>query len=347
MNDKKLLTLIIMDGVGMPKADKLDISGVLPENTPYLQELARKYPCGVLEASGEAVGLPADQFGTSEVGHATIGSGRVTYQPAIKLNKEIEKGDFFKNKAFLKAVDNAKKKDRPLHLMGIVSDGGVHSHINHLLALLKLAKEQGLKKVYVHFISDGRDTPPKSLLEYYAVVEKTIKELGVGEIVDVCGRFYALDRDNNWDRVQVFYDAITEGKAKTATDLKIAVKDAYKEGQSDEFLKPIIKVDKDGEYFGKVAQGDSVIIFNFRTDRARLLAKALTDDNNEFDWTKKLHLLLITMTNYDDNLDVLVAYDKEQPKNILCEVLSKRGYKQYKVAETEKYAHLTFFFNSG
>ena len=346
MNDK-LVTLIIMDGVGMPKADKLDISGVLPENTPYLQALATKYPCGVLEASGEAVGLSKNQYGTSEVGHATIGSGRVNFQPMVKINKDIENGSFFNNKAFLHAIENAKKKNKALHLMGIVSDGGVHSHIDHLIALLKLAKKQGLEKVYVHFISDGRDTPPKSMFVYYDAVEKAIKEFGVGEIVDVCGRFYALDRDNNWDRVQIFYDAVVNGKAKTATDLKKAVKQAYNYGETDEFLKPIIKVDKNGKYAGKIAEYDSVIIFNYRADRGRQLAKVFVDGNG-IEWARKLHLTLVTMTNFDEKLnDVVIAYSDEKPTNILSEVLSKKGYKQYKIAETEKFAHLTFFFNSG
>ena len=208
MKDNKLVTLIIMDGVGMPK--DLSVSAVLPENTKNLRALAEKYPCGTLEASGEAVGLPEDQTGTSEVGHFTMGAGRVNYQPIVRINNEIKHGTLAKNKAILAAIENAKKKDCPLHLMGIVSDGGVHSHINHLIEFIKIASENKVKKVYIHFIADGRDTPAKSAISYLETVQKAIKKYNCGEIVDVCGRFYALDRDKNWDRVKVYYNLLTK-----------------------------------------------------------------------------------------------------------------------------------------
>jgi len=342
--DKKLVTLIIMDGVGMPH--NLSISGVLPENTTNLRALAEKYTCGTLEASGEAVGLPADQCGTSEVGHATIGGGRVNYQSMDRINNAIKSGEFAKNGAINAAILNCLNNDKPLHLMGIVSDGGVHSHISHLIELIKIAAERKVKKVYIHFIADGRDTPARSAIGYLDAVIAATKEYKTGEVTDVCGRFYALDRDNNWDRVKVYYDAVVAGVGKKTSDIKSAILESYASGESDEFIKPIIK-EVNGKYSGQINEGDSLIIFNFRTDRERQLGRVLSDDNN-FDWTKKLKLTLVTMTNYEDSLGgVKVAFDKLPANNILSEVLSKRGYKQLKIAETEKFTHLTFFFNSG
>jgi len=344
MKNNKLVTLIIMDGVGMPK--DLAVSAVQEENTKKLRAYAKKYPCGTLEASGEAVGLPSDQTGTSEVGHFTMGAGRVNYQPIVRINNEIKAGNFAKNKAILAAIENAKKKDCPLHLMGIVSDGGVHSHIDHLVELIKIASKHSLKKVYIHFIADGRDTPAKSALLYVKTVQNAIKKYNCGEIVDVCGRFYALDRDKNWDRVQVYYNLLTEGVGEKVKSIEDGIKQAYKKGQTDEFLTPIAYA-PNGEYYGGLKEGDSLIMFNYRTDRARQTARVLSNDN-DFDWTKKLNLTLVTLTNYDENLGgVLVAYENSEINNILSEVLSKKGYTQMKIAETEKYAHVTFFFNAG
>ena len=344
MKNNKLVTLIIMDGVGMPH--DLSVSGVLPENTVNLREYASKYPCGTLEASGEAVGLPANQTGTSEVGHFTMGAGRVNYQPIVRINNEIKSGNFEKNEAILTAITNAKQRNVPLHLMGIVSDGGVHSHIDHLVELIRIASEHNVKKVYIHFIADGRDTPAKSAISYIKTVKSAIKKYNCGEIVDICGRFYALDRDKNWDRVKVYYDLLTKGVATKTDDIEKAVLDAYDKGETDEFLKPIAFA-PNGVYYGGLNEGDSLIMFNYRTDRARQTARVLSNDN-DFDWTKKLNLTLVTLTNYDESLGgVIVAYDNADVNNILSEVLSKRGYTQMKIAETEKYAHVTFFFNAG
>lgn len=343
MKTDRITTLIIMDGVGIPQ--DLSVSGVTEKNTLYLQSLAKHYPHGTLGASGAFVGLPDNQTGTSEVGHLAIGSGRVNFQPSVRINKAIEGGEFFKNKAFIEACENAKKPGKALHLMGIVSDGGVHSHIDHLIALIELAKRENVKKVFIHFITDGRDTPPKSAKTYIKALQNAINSAKVGEIVDFVGRFYALDRDNNWDRVKVAYDAYVDGKGAQTDDPISAIDTAYSNGENDEFLTPIVKF-VNNKPVGRIKEGDSLIIFNFRTDRERQLARAFSNDN-DFDWTKKLNLNLVTMTNFDENLGgVNVAFDLVKIDNLFSEVLGKRGYKHLKIAETEKFAHLTFFFNA-
>lgn len=344
MKTNKLTTLIIMDGVGIPT--DLKVSAVLQENTSNLQRLASKYPHGKLKASGLAVGLPDWQTGTSDVGHLTIGTGRVNYQPLARINKAIETGEFYKNRVILDAINHANDNNVSLHLVGIASDGGVHSHISHLIELIKLAGEKKVKKVFIHFISDGRDTPQKSALTYLKQVEKAIKTFKTGEIVDVVGRFYALDRDNNWDRVQVAYDAYTLGKGKQVAEIEAGIKSAYESGENDEFLTPIVKY-KNGKPAGIIKENDSVIIFNYRADRERQLARVLSFDN-DFDFTKNLNLHLVTMTNYDESLKgVFVAFPSIAINNILSEVLSEKGYKQLKIAETEKFAYITFAFNAG
>lgn len=335
--------LIIMDGFGRPLDAKR--SAVLKKNTKFLQFLHQKYPSGLLNASEESVGLPMGQTGTSDVGHLTIGTGRVTYQPLVRINKDIQSGEFFKNAAILKAIDNAKN-GKALHLLGIPSDGGVHSHIDHLLALLELCKKHKLKKVYVHFFADGRDVPPKSVQKYIDIVQTKINELGVGEIVNVVGRLYALDRDNNWDRVEIAYNMMTKGEGTRTTDLSDAISKAYESGQTDEFLLPIVKVDKNNNP-KTIQKGDSVIIYNYRADRERQLAYALSDENN-LQFTQKLGLTICCMTEYNEDLhSVNVAYPNIKHKNMLSQVLSQRGYKQLKIAETEKYAYITFAFNGG
>jgi 2,3-bisphosphoglycerate-independent phosphoglycerate mutase len=337
--------LIIMDGIGIPK--DANRSAVTKENTKYLQHLAQTYPTGKLNSIEESVGLPMGQTGTSDVGHLTIGTGRVIYQPLVRINKAIESGEFFRNPAIMAAVDNAKKNNKALHLLGIPTDGGVHSHIDHLLALLGLCAKEKLKKVYVHFFADGRDVAQKSAIEYMGRVQSKIDECGCGEIVSLVGRFYALDRDNNWDRVEKAYNMMVNGEGAKYTDLKQAVRGSYASGITDEFMLPAVKVDKNGNPIATIGEGDSVIIYNYRADRERQLAYALSDSAN-LPYAKKLHLTLVCMTNYDENLGgVLVAYDNLKHKNILSEVLSARGYKQLKVAETEKYAYITFAFNAG
>lgn len=340
----KLTTLIIMDGFGIPK--DIERSGITKENTKNLQELKEKYSYSTLFASEEEVGLPAGQSGTSEVGHMTIGSGRVTYQPLVKINKEIENKKFFENKTLNWIIDQAKNENKALHLIGMPSDGGIHSHINHLFALLDLCKQKDFEKVYIHFISDGRDTPPKSAKKYIKQVEDYAKKVGVGKIATIIGRFYALDRDKNWDRNKIAYDAWVDGAGTKAKDWESAVEQAYNNGETDEFIKPII-LTRCNRPIATIKEGDCVISYNFRADRERQLAYVMVEDN-DLDFVKDLKLKFVTMTEYDENFKkVYIAYEPEQSKNILSEVLAKNGLKQVKIAETEKYAHLTFFFNSG
>ena len=340
----KPTVLIVMDGFGVPK--DVSRSGITAENTRNIQELCAKFPNTKIRASEEYVGLPKGQAGTSEVGHMTIGSGRVTYQPLVRINKEIETGNFYKNKEFLKAIDYAKKNKKKIHLIGIPSDGGIHSHINHLFALLELCKEQKVDNVFVHFVGDGRDTPPKSAKKYIRMVEMKEKELGVGKIASVVGRFYALDRDKNWDRNKLAYELWTMGEGKLFDNINKAIDAAYAAGETDEFLTPICLTEH-GKPIAKIEKGDVVFSYNFRADRERQLAYILAEDN-DLDFVKPLELYVVTMTEYDEHFSkVHVAYGTEVHKNILSEVLSKSGIKQAKIAETEKYAHLTFFFNSG
>ncbi len=337
--------LIIMDGVGRPLDPK--ISGVTKENTKFLQKLAKDYPTGLLNASEESVGLPMGQTGTSDIGHLTIGTGRVNFQPLVRINRAIKSGEFDKNPAILAAIENAKKNNKALHLLGIPTDGGVHSHIDHLLHLIELCAKHKLKKVYIHFFADGRDAPQKSAQKYYDIIENKIDECGCGEIVNVIGRFYALDRDKNWDRVEVAYKMMTDGAGRACTSLPQAIAQEYEQGRTDEFLLPLVKVDKFGKPVATIKSGDSVIIYNYRADRERQLAYVLSDSCT-LDFAKKLGLTLVCMCNYNENLKgVLVAFDNIEIKNILTEVLSDRGYTQLKVAETEKYAYVTFSFNAG
>lgn len=344
MKSQNVKVLIIMDGFGRP----LDASrsAIKKENTTYLQYLQKNYANGLLNASEESVGLPMGQTGTSDVGHLTIGTGRVVYQPLVRINKDILSGGFFTNPAIMEAINNAKNNNKALHLLGIPTDGGVHGHIDHLLKLIELASKHNLKKVYIHYFTDGRDTPPKSALKYYDIIQKKIDECGCGEIVSIVGRFYALDRDNNWDRVEKAYNLLTKGEGTSSKDLKQSIQDAYNNGQTDEFITPIIKT-YNGKPVATINKGDSVIIYNYRADRERQLALAFSDYNN-LPFTKKLGLTLVCFTEYDKDLKgVLVAYKTLTHNNILSQVLSERGYKQLKIAETEKFAYITFAFNAG
>lgn len=342
--NKKLTTLIIMDGFGIPT--DLSRSGIVEENTVNLRNLKEKFSYSTLRASEEYVGLPAGQAGTSEVGHMTIGSGRVTYQPLVKINKEIESKEFFKNKVLLDAINYCKQKNKSMHLIGMPSDGGIHSHINHLFALLDMCKQNKFNDVYVHFIGDGRDTPPKSAKVYLKQVEDYITKNKVGKLASIIGRFYALDRDNNFDRNKIAYDCWVEAFGKKAESWEQAIDEAYNDGQTDEFLKPIVMTEN-SKPITKIEEEDCVIVYNFRADRERQLAYVMAEDN-DLDFVKNLKLHFVTMTEYDENFKkVKVAYKTETAKNLLSEVLSKNNIKQVKIAETEKYAHLTFFFNSG
>ena len=343
---KKPVSLIILDGWGIGK----DYPGnaVTRGNTPVFDKLMQENPTSTLDASGEEVGLPAGQMGNSEVGHINIGAGRVIYQELPRISKAIEDGSFFEKKEFLAAVENAKKNNGKVHLMGLVSNGGVHSHVGHLYGLLELMKRQGLEEVYVHAILDGRDVPPSVGKEDIEKLEDKLKEIGVGKIATVTGRYYTMDRDTRWERTKLGYDALVHGVGVEANTAVEAVENSYKEGVEDEFLIPAV-IKQDGQPVAKIEDGDSVIFFNYRPDRARQITRAIVDvDFEGFDRGKKIDTLFVTMTEYDKSIkNVLVAYTKTAPVNTLSQHVSSLNLNQLKIAETEKYPHVTFFFNGG
>lgn len=343
--DKKTVMLMILDGFGL--TDKVEGNAVKAAYKPNFDKLYSNYPHTELGASGMNVGLPEGQMGNSEVGHLNIGSGRIIYQDFTRITKEIKEGDFFKNPALNHAMDDALKNNSSIHLLGLLSDGGVHSHINHLKALLKMAKEKGLSKVYVHAFMDGRDTPPTSGRRYIAEIEEYMKEIGCGRIVTVSGRYYAMDRDKRWERVNLAYNAIVLGKGEKSSSAAECIEKSYHDSKTDEFVLPTVIVE-DGKPVASIKNNDSVIFFNFRPDRAREITRAIND--KVFDAFKRetLNLTYVTMTSYDKTIEnVDVAYKPESHKNTLGEYLSSMGKKQLRIAETEKYAHVTFFFNGG
>ena len=340
---KKPTVLMILDGYGL--RDKTEGNAVALANTPVMDKLMAECPFVKGNASGLAVGLPDGQMGNSEVGHMNMGAGRIIYQELTKITKSIEDGDFFENKALLAACENVKKNDSALHLMGLVSDGGVHSHITHIYGILELAKRQGIKKVYVHCFLDGRDTPPASGKEYVEQLEAKMKEIGVGEVASVSGRYYAMDRDKRWERVKEAYDLLVNGVGKKATDMVQAMQESYDEGVTDEFIKPIVNANCDGT----IKEGDVVIFFNYRNDRAKELTVVLTQqDMPEAGMHTIPGLQYYCMTPYDASFKgVHILFDKENVSNTLGEYLASKGLSQLHIAETEKYAHVTFFFNGG
>lgn len=337
------VALVILDGWGVGSiADPNNAIAIA--KTPVMDGLLKKYPNTTLKCSGEAVGLPEGQMGNSEVGHLNIGAGRIVYQELTRITKAIREGDFFTNPVFLDVIKKVKANNGALHLMGLLSDGGVHSHNTHLYALLELAKKQGLNKVYVHAFLDGRDVPPSSAAEFVQLLEKKIAEIGVGKIATISGRYYAMDRDKRWDRVEKAYLAIGCGEGETATSAVAAVKASYDAGKTDEFVLPTVV----GDYAGVNAE-DGAIFFNFRPDRARELTHVFTDKEFEGFSRKNgyMKLAFATMTQYEKGLDVEIAYQPQTLTNTLGEVLYQEGMKQLRIAETEKYAHVTFFFNGG
>lgn len=343
---KKAL-LMILDGWGIGNHSKSDAIYSTP--TPYWDSLINNYPHSELQASGENVGLPDGQMGNSEVGHMNIGAGRIIYQDLTRITKDIEDGTFYNNEILLTAMENCKKNDSDLHLWGLLSDGGVHSHIIHLYGLLEMAKRQGLTKVYVHAFLDGRDTPPASGKDYIEQLEAKMEEIGVGKVASLSGRYYAMDRDNNWDRVRKAYDSLVSGEGVTAESAVKAMEDSYANGITDEFVLPTV-ITENGKPVSVVKQGDSVIFFNFRPDRAREITRAFCDD--KFTGFERkggfLPLTYVCFKDYDESIpNKLVAFKKEEIKNTLGEYLAKNGKKQLRLAETEKYAHVTFFFNGG
>lgn len=347
MKDRQYI-LMILDGVGLN--DNEEGNAFKLANTPNIDKLLATYPNSHLKTSGESVGLPDLQMGNSEVGHTTIGAGRVIYQELTLISKKIETEEFFKNKAFLEAITNVKKENSNLHIFGLLSDGGVHSHIEHIYALLELAKSKGLREVYIHAFMDGRDTFLTDGIEYIRKLENKCKEIGIGKIATIQGRYYAMDRDKRWDRVEKAYNLMVLGEGKYAKTAEHALENSYESEIFDEFIEPIAIIDEDGNAIKPIEDRDSIIFVNFRADRVREISHAILDDIfNEFVRKKKLNKLkFVTMTEYDETLTkAIVAYKKEEIKNTLGEVLSKRGYSQLRIAETEKYAHVTFFLNGG
>ena len=340
---KKPTVLMILDGYGM--SDKVEGNAIAQAKTPVMDKLMAECPFVLGQASGMAVGLPEGQMGNSEVGHTNMGAGRIVYQMLVKISKSIQDGDFFENEALKKAVENCKKNDSALHLMGLLSPGGVHSHMEHLYGLLELAKKNGIDKVYVHAYLDGRDVPPSSAAEYMEEAVAKMKEIGVGTVATISGRFFAMDRDNAWDREEKAYAALVYGEGVEASDPVQAIKDSYANDVTDEFMLPTV-VDKNG----MIKENDSVIFFNFRPDRARQLTRAFVDpDFTGFERRNRYFpLTFVCMAQYDAQMpNVLVAYPPEELKMTFGEYLSKHGKTQLRLAETQKYAHVTFFFNGG
>ena len=343
---KKPTVLMILDGYGLNENAKGNAA--VQANTPVLDGLKRDYPFVKGYASGMAVGLPEGQMGNSEVGHLNMGAGRIVYQELTRITKEIQDGDFFENEALLAAVNNCKENNSALHMYGLVSDGGVHSHNTHIYGILELAKRHGLEKVYVHCFLDGRDTPPASGKDYVAELVEKAKEIGAGEVASVSGRYYAMDRDNRWERVEKAYAAIRYGKGETALDPVQAIANSYANDVTDEFMVPTVIV-KDGAPVGTVNDQDSVIFFNFRPDRARELTRAFCmDEFTGFDRGERPQVLYVCFTEYDVTIpNKIVAFHKVSITETFGEFLAKHGKTQARIAETEKYAHVTFFFNGG
>ena len=340
---KSPIALIIMDGYGINPETKGN--AIYEAKTPYLDSYFKNYPNSQLSASGLSVGLPDGQMGNSEVGHTNIGAGRVVYQMLVKITKDIDSGAFFENTALKNAMQSAKDNDKALHIMGLLSDGGVHSHIKHLIGLLEMANKMGLQKVFVHSFHDGRDVPPTSGVEFMQQLVNEMDRIGTGKVATLSGRYYAMDRDNAWDRVEKAYNAMVLGEGVTETDPVEAIKKSYANGVTDEFILPTV-IDKDG----MIQEGDSVIMFNFRPDRARQISTAFVD--SEFDGFERkngfLNLNFVCMAQYDAQMpNVSVAYPPEQLTMTFGEYVSKLGMTQLRIAETQKYAHVTFFFNGG
>ena len=332
------ILLCILDGFG--EREEVKGNAIKAAHMPNYSYLKNNYPSSLLEASGEAVGLPKGQMGNSEIGHSNIGAGRVLYGPLMRINNSIKDGSFFKNKNILKTI--GKSKGNKLHIMGLLSDGGIHSHINHLMALLDLVKSEGIKEVYIHAFTDGRDTLPNVSIKYFDRLQNKLNELGIGKIASISGRYYAMDRDNRWDRINKTYDVIVNGKGDKYNNYKEAINANYSKGITDEFIVPCL-LDENG----KLKNGDSVIIFNFRPDRLRELGMSLTNKEfKEFE-TKDININLLTMMSVSDDVICTNAFDEIKINNTLGQYLAKQGYKQLRIAETEKYAHVTYFFDGG
>ncbi|UFT98468.1 2,3-bisphosphoglycerate-independent phosphoglycerate mutase [Radiobacillus kanasensis] len=348
MSQDKLAALIILDGFAF--RDEVKGNAVKQANKPNFDRYWNQFPHNELQASGEAVGLPEGQMGNSEVGHLNIGAGRIVYQSLTRVNLSIREGDFYENKVLLNAINHAKDTDHALHVFGLLSDGGVHSHIEHLYALLKLASKQGLTKVYVHGFLDGRDVGQKSAKQYIEATLNVMKEYGVGELATISGRYYSMDRDKRWDRVKKAYDAMVYGEGPAYQDPFEVVEDSYKNGIFDEFVLPSVLTDENGKPKATIEDGDSVIFYNFRPDRAIQISRTFAnEDFRDFDRGSKApkDLHFVGLTNFSETVDGFVAYEPVNLDNTLGEVLAQNNLNQLRIAETEKYPHVTFFMSGG
>ncbi|MFZ1783593.1 MAG: 2,3-bisphosphoglycerate-independent phosphoglycerate mutase [Ferruginibacter sp.] len=341
MEDKKVI-LIIMDGWGLGKSSAQD--AIQHAKTPFVSTLYEKYPQSTLITCGEDVGLPEGQMGNSEVGHLNLGAGRIVYQELQRINVAVKSGEFARNERLLKAIRLARENNKPLHLIGLVSDGGVHSHINHLKALTGLCQTEGLTNVYIHAFTDGRDTDPKSGLGFLTDLQKHL-DITTGKLASITGRYYAMDRDKRWERIKLAYDALVKGEGTKADDMLAAIQQSYNNGVTDEFIKPIINSTTTD---ATIKNGDSVICFNFRTDRCREITEVLTQEDVPAYDMKKLDLHYTTMTQYDHSFkNVAVVFENDDLKNTLGEILEQHSKTQIRIAETEKYPHVSFFFSGG
>jgi 2,3-bisphosphoglycerate-independent phosphoglycerate mutase len=340
------LALIILDGFGY-RAER-EGNAIALAQMPYYNELLEKYPHTLIEASGECVGLPPGVMGNSNVGHLCMGAGRIVPTDVERINHAIKSGEFFQNLALNAAMDNAVKHDRALHIMGLVSDGLVHSSQEHAYALLRMAKERKVRRVFVHCFLDGRDTPPSSAEKYVAAMQEKCREIGVGEIATLVGRYYAMDRDKHWERIERAYKLLVGGEGERTTDPLAAIRQSYEHGITDEFVEPIVVTRPDGEPVATIQNGDSVIFFNFRADRARQITSALAVPGfDDFPVANRPHVHFVCFAVYDKTYPLPVAFPPERPMNILGEVFAALGVRNYRMAETEKYAHVTYFFNGG
>ncbi|TAH30399.1 MAG: 2,3-bisphosphoglycerate-independent phosphoglycerate mutase [Cytophagales bacterium] len=342
----KKVILLILDGWGL--GTNPEVSAIAKAKTPFMDKVWQQYTHSRLEASGLAVGLPEGQMGNSEVGHTNIGAGRVVYQDLVRINKACEKGgELENNQHLLEAFEYAKDNNKQVHFLGLLSDGGVHSHINHLKSLCTLADEKGLKNVFIHAFTDGRDTSPNGGVQYLEEVEQHINSLSA-KIASVIGRYYAMDRDKRWERVKLAYDLLVKGEGITTQNPKETIQQSYKDGITDEFIQPIVVVNEEKKAIATLQEGDVVLFFNFRNDRGRQLTQALTQTDFEEFGMKKINFNYLTMTIYDEKYrDVKVLFEKNNLNNTLGEIISKANKKQIRIAETEKYPHVTFFFSGG
>jgi 2,3-bisphosphoglycerate-independent phosphoglycerate mutase len=342
---RRLIALIVLDGWG--HREETEGNAVALANTPFFDRLWSEFPRTLIHASEERVGLPAGQMGNSEVGHLNIGAGRVVYQDIVRISKSVREGEFFQNPVFRHTMDAARGNGKALHLIGLLSDGGVHSLHTHLYALLEMAKERGVERVYVHPIFDGRDTPPTSGLHHLNALLATMKQIGVGEVATVGGRYYAMDRDNRWDRTERAFRAMVRGEGRESADPVAAVSGSYEAGKTDEFIEPVV-IQREGRPVGPISPEDSVLFFNFRADRARQLTRALAqEDFDRFPRPERLALDIACMTPYDETFRLPVAFPAQTKEMLLADVFASCGFSNLRIAETEKYAHLTYFFNGG